>query len=592
MSSEPEFRFKEKVARRQEMSNPKNLLRDIMWSQRWLLLLGIVLILVDRAALLMVPASIKYLFDDGIVNNDIGQLFLLAGLIGGSVVVRAATSYALACLLGIEGHRRTAELRLQLQKHTFYLPMRFFDRVTSGALATRIMDDTRGVPYLVGKGFATLAGGAITVVSILVFLVWIDPGMTLFVGVPLAGFTWLSMMMSRRVRSAFQERHKLRAEVVGRLTEGLGGIRVVKGFGAIEMESKIFHAHMKKILASMAVTIRVSSILTIGSMAFTGLAGVLAVAYGGQLVIQGEITTGELVSFFLLLVMLAAPISQITKASIQFIDGRAGLDRVAELLSWPQEGDDPRRVVTMPEIQGHLVFEDVHFCYDEDQRVLKEISFEVQPGTVVALVGSSGSGKSTVAALAASFRTPDKGRVLVDGIDLRQVKQASYRQQIGLVLQDDFMFDGTIRENIRFGRRFASDSEVQQAAEQSLVTEFSDHLPDRLDTVIGERGVKLSTGQRQRVAIARAMLTVPRILILDEPTSNLDTQSEAIVQKSLAKLFADRTTLVIAHRLSTIQRADVILVMENGRIVERGKHDALMARGGRYHRLYSVQARI
>ena len=540
----------------------------------------------------MVPASIKYLFDDVIVNKDIGQLFLLAGLIGSSVVLRAATSYALVHLLGIGALRKMTEMRLQLQKHIFHLPMRFFDQVKSGAIATQIIEDTNGISYMIGTGLVQFTGGAITVVSILVFLFWIDPGMTLFVGVPFAGFVWLSMRLSKRVRSDVRERRKLQAEVVGRLTEGLGGIRVVKGFGATEMESRVFQANMMRFLAKMATVTRVSNILGIGSMVFTGLAGVLVLAYGGQLVVHGQITTGELVSFSLLLMMLARPISQITKASIQFVDGRAGLDRVAELLSWPQEGDDPRRVVTMPEIQGRLVFEDVHFCYEGDQRILKEVSFEAQPGTVVALVGGSGSGKSTVAALAASFRTPDKGRVLVDGIDLRQVKQASYRQQLGLVLQDDFMFDGTIRENIRFGRRCASDSEVQQAAEQSLVTEFSDRLPDRLDTVIGERGVKLSTGQRQRVAIARAMLTVPRILILDEPTSNLDTQSEAIVQKSLAKLFADRTTLVIAHRLSTIQRADVILVMENGRIVERGKHDALMAQGGRYHRLYSVQARI
>ena len=581
-----------KVARRQEMSSPKKILWDIMRSRWWLFLLGIPLVLVDRGALLVLPVSIKYIFDGVIANKDSGQIFLLAGLIGGSMILRATTSYALTVLFGISGQRSMTELRLQLQKHIFDLPIHLFDRIKSGEIASQVMNDTSGVRYMVGMSLLQFASGAIAVVTIFVFLVRIDPIMTLLASVPLVGFAWVSTRVSPRLRSGFQDYRKGHAEVIGRLTQGLGGIRTIKGFNATEMERRAFQVSVMKILASMGKTLRLSSILTISGTFCTGLAGVLILVYGGQLVVYGQITTGELVSFTVFLAMLATPISQLTNASTQFIDGWAGLDRVAKLLLWTKEGDDPRRVVTMPEIQGHLMFEDVHFGYEGDQRVLKEISFEVQPGTVVALVGSSGSGKSTVAALAASFRTPDKGRVLVDGIDLRQVKQASYRQQIGLVLQDDFMFDGTIRENIRFGRRFASDSEVQQAAEQSLVTMFSDRLPDRLDTVIGERGVKLSTGQRQRVAIARAMLTVPRILILDEPTSNLDTQSEAIVQKSLAKLFADRTTLVIAHRLSTIQRADVILVMENGRIVERGKHDALMARGGRYHRLYSVQARI
>ena len=581
-----------KATRRQEVPSPKNILWDIMRSRWRVFLLGIVLILVERAAILVFPASTKYIFDGVIANEDMGLLFLLVGLIGGSMILRATTSYALTVLLGIGGHRSMTELRLRLQKHVFDLPIQFFDRIKSGEIASRVMNDTDGVPHLVGKGLVQFASGVIIVVAILVFLVRIDPVMTLLANVPLAGFAWISVMASARVRSSFRDRRKTHAEVVGRLTEGMGGIRTVKGFGATEVEIKTFHVGVMKILASMTTTLRLSSILTIGGTFCMGLAGILSLVYGGRLVVYGQITTGELVSFTVFLAMLATPILQITNASIQFADGWAGLDRVAKLLLWTKEGDDPRRVVTMPEIQGHLMFEDVHFGYEGDQRVLKEVSFEAQPGTVVALVGSSGSGKSTVAALAASFRTPDKGRVLVDGIDLRQVKQESYRQQLGLVLQDDFVFDGTIRENIRFGRRFASDSEVRQVAKQSFVTMFSDRLPDRLDTVIGERGVKLSTGQRQRVAIARAMLTVPRILILDEPTSNLDTQSEAIVQKSLAKLFADRTTLVIAHRLSTIQRADVILVMENGRIVERGKHDALMARGGRYHRLYSVQARI
>ena len=573
-------------------SSLKHVLREIVWPRRWLVLLGVLLTLVAQLARLALPVSSKYLFDGVIANGDIGLLFLLAGVVGGAVAVQAASSYALTLLLGIEGHKIVAGLRSQVQKHVIELPVRFFDHAKSGNLVSRVMHDVEGVPTIVGAGLVQLVGGAITAAVALVFLVRIDPIMTLLAVVPLVSFAWISKSALKRMRPAFRERREIKSQVTGRLSEALGGIRIIKGFNATELEGKAFHAGAMKIFAKTATTLKMSSIVACGSAFFTGVAGVLILIYGGQLVVSGEITTGELVSFTAVLAMLVAPVSQMTGVGVQLTDVLAGLDRTAELLSRPQESDDRRRVVTMPPIQGRLTFEDVHFRYDADKPVLKGIGFEALPGMVVALVGSSGSGKSTVATLAASFRTPDAGRVLVDGIDLREVKLASYRRQLGLVLQDDFLFDGTIRENMRFARPSASDAEVEEAAEQACVNEFSDLFPDRLDTVIGERGVKLSGGQRQRVTIGRAVLADPRILILDEATSSLDTESEALIQKSLAELTKGRTTLVIAHRLSTIRRADLILVMDDGRIVERGGHDDLIARGKRYHELYTVQARI
>lgn len=573
-------------------SSLKHLLREIAWPRRWILLLGVLLILVAQLARLVLPVSSKYLFDGVIANGDTGLLFLLAGVVGGAVAVQAASSYALTILLDIEGHKIVAGLRSEVQKHVIELPVRFFDHAKSGNLVSRVMHDVEGVPTIVGAGLVQLVGGAVTTVVALIFLVQIDPVMTLLAVVPLVSFAWISRSALKRMRPAFRERRKIKSQVTGRLNEALGGIRIIKGFNATELEGNAFRAGAMKIFAKTATTLKVSSIVACGSAFFTGIAGVLVLIYGGQLVVSGEVTIGELVSFTAVLAMLVAPVSQMTGVGVQLTDVLAGLDRTVELLSQPQEGDDRRRVVTMPPIRGLLTFEDVHFRYDADKPVLKGVGFEAMPGMVVALVGSSGSGKSTVATLAASFRTPDAGRVLVDGIDLREVTLASYRRQLGLVLQDDFLFDGTIRENMRFARPSASDSEVEQAAEQACVNEFSDLFPEGLDTVIGERGVKLSGGQRQRVTIGRAVLADPRILILDEATSSLDTQSEALIQKSLAELTRGRTTLVIAHRLSTIRRADLILVMDDGRIVERGGHDELMARGERYYELYTVQARI
>jgi subfamily B ATP-binding cassette protein MsbA len=495
-------------------------------------------------------------------------------------------------LLSVEAQHLIANLRSQVQSHVLQLPVSVFDNTKSGELVSRIMDDVEGVRNLVGTGLVQLVGGSITALIAFAFLVRINPLMTGLALVPLAAFGFVSTRAFQTLRPAFRERGKIRAEVTGRLTEALGGIRIIKGFHAVEKESEIFHAGVMRIFDNVKTTLTTSSLVTSLGTFFLGMASVMILGYGSLLISRGQLTPGELVSFILFLGFMIAPVLQMANIGTQMTEAFAGLDRTSELLSWPEEDDDPERTVQMPQIVGEMLFDDVYFAYEEDKPVLKGVSFEASPGTVVALVGSSGSGKSTMAGLAATFLTPKQGRVVVDGVDLRRVKLASYREQLGLVFQDDFLFDGTIRENLRFARPSATDEEIQVAAEKAYVTEFSDRFPDGLETIIGERGVKLSGGQRQRVTIARALLANPRILLLDEATSSLDTESEALIQKSLHDLLHGRTTIVIAHRLSTIQRADLILVIEGGKIVERGRHEELMALEGRYHQLYTVQARI
>lgn len=573
-------------------SSLKNAFREIIWPRRRLVLLGLGLILFNRLAGLVLPASSRYLIDNVIAEANVELLYWLVGAVAGAVVVQSATSYALTLLLSVEAQHLIANLRSQVQKHVLELPVRVFDNTKSGELVSRIMNDVEGVRNLVGTGLVQLVGGTITAVVALGFLMGISPVMTLLALGPLAGFALVSTKAFKRLRPAFRKRGEIAAEVTGRLTEALGGIRIIKGFNAVRKEEDVFRAGVMRIFDNVKTTLTMSSMVTSLGAFFMGLAGVLIMAYGGRLVIGGELSVGELFSFTIFLGFLVAPVVQMANIGTQMTEAFAGLDRTADLLSWPREDDDPRRDTSMPPVGGHVVFEDVRFRYEDDKPVLRGIDFEAQPGMVVALVGSSGSGKSTIAGLAASFLEPEQGRVVVDGVDLRNVKLASYRAQLGLVLQDDFLFDGTIRENMRFARPDAPDTDLERAADQAYVTEFTARFPDGLDTVIGERGVKLSGGQRQRVTIARAALADPRILILDEATSSLDTESEALIQKSLAELMRERTTLVIAHRLSTIQRADLILVIEDGRIVERGKHDQLIEQRGRYHQLYTVQARI
>jgi ABC-type multidrug transport system fused ATPase/permease subunit len=566
--------------------------KEIIWPRRKLVALGLLLILLNRLASLVLPASTKYLVDDVIARGDIDLLYTLLGLVGGAVAVQAVTSYSLTMLLSVEAQNLIAQLRVQVLRHVLQLPVRLFDDSKSGELVSRIMDDVQGVRNLVGTGLVQLVGGTVTAVVAMVFLIRINPVMTALAVVPLAAFGLVSTRAFKTLRPAFRERGEIRAQVTGRLTEALGGIRVIKGFHAVEKEGEIFEAGVMRIFENVRKTLTTSSgVASLGSF-FMGLASVMVMGYGGRLIVLDQLTLGDLFSFTLFLGFLIAPIVQMANIGTQMTEAFAGLDRTAELLGWPKEDDDPRRTEPMPPIDGHVVFEDVHFRYAEDKPVLKGISFQAEPGTVIALVGSSGSGKTTLAGMAATFLEPDQGRVIVDGVDLREVILSSYREQLGLVLQNDFLFDGTIRENLLFAHASATDGEVQEAARRAHVLEFTDRFPEGLGTVIGERGVKLSGGQRQRVTIARAILANPRILILDEATSSLDTESEALIQESLQELLRGRTTIVIAHRLSTIQRADLILVVEDGQIVERGRHDELMAREGRYHQLYTLQARI
>ena len=565
---------------------------EIIWPRRGLIAIGLALIIVNRLCGLVLPWATRYLVDDVMIAGDVGIFYWILIGVGAAVALQAATSYSLTMMLSVEAQHLIANLRAQVQQHVLQLPVRVFDNTKTGELVSRIMDDVEGVRNLVGTGLVQLVGGTITAVVAFGFLIGIDPVMTVLALVPLLGFAFVSTKAFATLRPAFRERGEIRAQVTGRLQEALGGIRVVKGFHAVEKEGEIFHAGVMRIFDNVKVTLTTSSLVTSLGTLFMGLASVLVMGYGGRLILQDQLTIGELFSFTLFLGFLIAPVIQMANIGTQMTEAFAGLDRTSEILSWPQEDDDPKRTHDMPEIVGYVEFDDVHFAYEEDKPVLKGISFEASPGKIVALVGSSGSGKSTIAGLAASFLEPDRGRVLVDGVELAEVRLSTYRRQLGLVFQDDFLFDGTIRENLRFARPEATDAEVDEAAERAYVTEFSRRFPDGLETVIGERGVKLSGGQRQRVTIARALLADPHILLLDEATSSLDTESEALIQKSLNDLLSGRTTIVIAHRLSTIQRADLILVIEGGRIVERGRHEELMALQGRYHQLYTVQARI
>ena len=570
----------------------RNAFHEIIWPRRKLIALGIFLILLNRLSGLVLPAATKYLIDDVLGQGQVDLLFKLLGILALAIAVQAGSAFLLTLLLSVEAQHLIANLRAQVQKHVLDLPIRTFDNSKTGELVSRIMDDVEGVRNLVGTGLVQLVGGTVTAVVALTFLLRIDVVMTLLALVPMALFGIVATKAFKTLRPAFRERGAIRAEVTGRLTEALGGIRVIKGFHAVEKEGQIFEAGVLRIFDNVKTTLTTSSTVTSLGTFFIGLTSIMLLGYGGRMILHGSLTLGELFSFTLFMGFLVGPIVQMSNIGTQMTEAFAGLDRTAELLSWPREDDDPRRTVIVPPIDGHVIFEDVCFAYDQDKPVLKGISFEAEPGTVVALVGSSGSGKSTLAGLAATFLTPDSGRVSVDGIDLATVNLASYRAQLGLVLQDDFLFDGTIRANLLFARADASDAELQTAAEQAHVTEFTDRFPEGLDTVIGERGVKLSGGQRQRVTIARAILSNPRILLLDEATSSLDTESEALIQQSLGQLLQHRTTFVIAHRLSTIQRADLILVIEDGQIVERGRHEELIAIDGRYHELYTVQARI
>jgi subfamily B ATP-binding cassette protein MsbA len=570
----------------------KYIVKEILLPRKWLLLLGLILIIINRLAGLVLPGSSKYLIDEVIAKTDLQMFKWLLIAVAAAVTVQATTSFFLTKLLSIEAQHLISLLRAKIQKHIVKLPVSFFDNSKSGELVSRIMSDVEGVRNLVGTGLVQLFGGALTAVIAFALLIRISPMMTLYVMVPLIIFGLISLKAFGYIRPIFRQRAKINAEVTGRLTESLNGVRVVKGFNAETHEISIFENGVDRLFKNVKKSLTSTSLVTSAATLLLGLATVGIMGVGGNMIIKDQITVGDFFAFILYLGFLIAPIVQMSNIGSQITEAFAGLDRMQEILGIKKEDDNTERTESIDHINGRIKFENVSFTYEKGIEVLHDVSFEADPGSVTALVGSSGSGKTTIAGLVASFLTPGKGLITIDGRDLSKMLLSSYRQHLGVVLQDDFLFEGTIRENILFPRPEATENELVDAAKSAHVLEFTDRFDDGMDTRIGERGIKLSGGQRQRIAIARALLANPRILILDEATSNLDAESEAFIQESLSQLMYGRTTFVIAHRLSTIKKANQILVIENGRIVERGNHESLLQLEGRYFKLYSTQARI
>lgn len=560
---------------------------------RWRVLsVGIFLIILTSLTDLTIPLLIKPLVDDVFKNGDLEQLRNIVIFSVVSVIISSGSSFLLTLLLSVEAQHLISILRAQVQKHLLRLPLKFFDNNKTGALVSRIMNDVEGVRNLVGTGLVQLVGGSLKAAVVLGILIWMSWQLTLYIILPVLVFGFISMKAFAYIRPVFRERSVINAEVNGRLTETLGGIRVIKGFNAEAAEIKVFEKGVHKLFINIKKSLVSTSLLTNSGSLLLGLAAAAIMGIGGSMVVDNDLTAGELFSFTFLVALMVAPILQMSNIGTQLTEAFAGLDRTEELMNMEPEDDGTVRHKVLPPINGDIEFNDVAFSYEEGKEVVRNITFKAPSGSVTALVGTSGSGKTTIAGLAASFLNPLSGVVTVDGTDLSSVTLESYRAQLGVVLQDDFLFEGTIRENILFPRPNSTEDQLLNAVKAAHVDEFTNRFEKGLDTVIGERGVKLSGGQRQRIAIARAILANPRVLILDEATSNLDTESEAFIQESLKRLMHGRTTFVIAHRLSTIRQADQILVIEHGNIVERGKHDELIEKKGRYFELYTYQARI
>ena len=557
--------------------------------QHWLLAVGFVLIGINRLAGLVLPASTKYLVDNIIGKRQVQLLLPLVLAILGATAVQGLTSFTLTQLLSKAAQRMIAQMRRQVQAHIGRLPVAFHDANKTGALVTRIMSDVEGLRNLIGTGLVEFAGGLLTSLFALVYLLRISVFMTCLAFGILIGFGFALNQALSTIRPIYRARSKLNAEVTGRLTESLAGVRVVKGYHAEEREEKVFSRNVQRLLDNILKSLTASSAMSLASTTLLGMVSTLIIFLGARRIIAGTMSLGTFLTYIVFLGLLVAPVFQIVAIGTQLTEGIAGLERTREILSEKPEDADPRRTGTLGPIRGEVVFENVSFGYSEGKPVLEGVSFRADPGMVTALVGPSGAGKSTIIGLIAAFYVPTSGRVLVDGVDLSTVRLASYRTQLGVVLQETFLFDGTIRENVAFSRPDAVEADIIAACRIARVDEFSESLEKKYDTIVGERGIRLSGGQRQRVSIARALLANPRILILDEATSSLDSESEALIQEGLAHLMRGRTTFVIAHRLSTIRRADQILVVEGGRIIERGTHDSLYAVGGRYYELYTKQ---
>ena len=565
----------------------KEVFRTIIWPRKKLLFIGLFLIIISKASGLVTPIIMKTFVNDAL-GKDMDLTLQIVGIVIGAILVNSVTSYLLTRLIGVEAQSLIAELRTKVQKKVLTLPINYFDNNKSGALVSRIMTDVEGVRNLVGTGFVQLIGGILASVAAFAYLITISFKLTIFVLLPMALFGVIAMKAFGYIRPIFRERGKKSAEVSGRLTESLSGIRVIKGFGAEKQELNIFSKGVNEIFLLVKKSMTAQALMSSSGVLMMGFASAGVMGIGSYL----GLDNGEFISYTAMIAFLVAPIIQIGNIGSQFTEAFAGLDRTEEIMSMSPEEDEQIRTTVLETINGDIEFKNVSFAYEEDTEVIHHISFKAEKGSMTALVGTSGSGKSTIAGLAASFLNPQSGKITIDGVDLSTVKLSSYRKRLGVVLQDDFLFEGTIKQNILFSKPEASNEELLEAIEAANVHEFTDRFEDGIETVIGERGVKLSGGQRQRITIARAIIANPRILILDEATSNLDNESESLIQESLKKLMNGRTTFVIAHRLSTIRQADQILVIENGEIVEKGTHDKLLKIEGRYHKLHKYQARI
>jgi ABC-type multidrug transport system fused ATPase/permease subunit len=561
----------------------------LMKPRRGLLALGFVLMAINRVAGLVLPVSTKYFVDNVILHRQVQLLTPIVLGVLGATLIQGLTSFSLTQLLSKSAQKMITDLRRRVQAHIGRLPVSYYDANKTGALVSRIMSDVEGVRNLVGTGLVEFVGGLMTAVIALVYLLHTSVEMTVVAFAILLVFGFGISRAFKTIRPIFRARPKITAEVTGRLTESLGGVRVVKGYHAEEREEKIFAGGVQRLLENVLKTLTATSLMSLSGSMLLGMVSVLMLEFGGHKMLAGTLTPGQWFAYNAFLAFLIAPVFQIVAIGTQITEAITGLERTREILNEKLEDDEAGRTEALDRVNGLVEMEGVSFAYDSRKEVLHEVSFRSQPGTVTALVGPSGAGKSTIIGLIAAFYVPSHGRVLIDGVDLSTVKLNSYRTQLGVVLQETFLFDGTIRENVAFARPAASQEEILAACHIARVDEFAESFEHKYDTVVGERGVKLSGGQKQRVSIARAILADPRILILDEATSSLDSESEALIQEGLRYLMRGRTTFVIAHRLSTIRRADQILVVEAGRVIERGTHETLYALGGRYYDLYTKQ---
>ena len=566
--------------------------RELVWARRGRLTLGLVLMLFNRVAGLVLPASSKFLIDDVIGKGRADLLMPLALVAGAATIFQAVTSFALSQVLGVAAQRAITDMRRRVESHVARLPVRYFDSTQSGVLISRIMTDAEGIRNLVGSGLVQLAGSLVTALVALAYLFYLNWVLTSITLVALAAFGGVMAYAFKKLRPLFRERGKINAEITGRLNETLNGIRIVKTYTAEKREELVFTRGVHRLYRNIARSITSVSGITAFSTVVVGIIGVLMIVVGGRSILDGRMTLGDFFTYILFTGLMVAPVVQIASIGTQISEAFAGLDRIREILQMPTEDQEDSRREALPDVRGEIEFDRVSFEYNPGVLVLKDVSFRAPAGTTTALVGSSGSGKSTIISLVMAFNRPLTGRVLIDGRDLTSVRLRDYRSHLGVVLQDNFLFDGTIGDNIRYGRPEATLDEIKAVSRIAHADEFIDGFEQGYDTVVGERGVKLSGGQRQRVAIARAILADPRILVLDEATSSLDSESEALIQDGLRSLRRGRTTFVIAHRLSTIRSADQILVVEHGEIVERGTHAELLALGGRYRTLYDKQYRI